>query len=76
VSLAVTRTAAVAVEAIWNVLGMENPPTPSQAIVKFLGYNLDYSIEKARRELGYDPRVDFADGMKQTMAWARKAGLT
>jgi nucleoside-diphosphate-sugar epimerase len=76
VPLGAARTAAIVLETIWKALGITNPPTPSQAIVKFLGYNLDYSIEKARRELGYDPQVDFADGMKQTMAWARKAGLT
>ena len=31
-------------------------------------YNLDFSIEKAKRELGYQPRIHFDDGMAETMA--------
>jgi nucleoside-diphosphate-sugar epimerase len=38
---------------------------------KFLLLNLDFSIEKARRELGYRPRYTFEEGMKQTIAWYR-----
>jgi nucleoside-diphosphate-sugar epimerase len=36
---------------------------------KFMLLNLDFSIEKARRELGYQPRVSFEQGMHETMAW-------
>ena len=36
-----------------------------------MGLNLDFSIEKARRELGYSPRVSFDDAMAETMAWYR-----
>ena len=39
--------------------------------LKFMGLNLDFSIEKAKRELGYSPRVDFDDAMNETMAWYR-----
>lgn len=51
-----------------------NSPTPpllTQARVKFLGLNLDFSIEKAKRELGYQPRVPFEQGMRETIAWYR-----
>lgn len=34
-----------------------------------------YSIEKARRLLGYAPQVDLAEGMRRSEAWARAAGL-
>lgn len=37
--------------------------------LKFMGLNLDFSIEKAKRELGYHPRVTFDDAMNETMAW-------
>ena len=40
--------------------------------LKFMGLNLDYSIDKAKRELGYHPRFSFADGMAETMAWYKK----
>lgn len=36
---------------------------------KFMALNLDFSIAKARRELGYHPRARFEDAMVETMAW-------
>ncbi len=39
--------------------------------LKFMGLNLDFNIEKAKRELGYNPRVNFDDAMSETMAWYR-----
>lgn len=54
----------------WHVPPVGPPVT--QASLKFLGLNLDFSIEKARRELGYNPRYPFEEGMKQTMAWYRQ----
>jgi nucleoside-diphosphate-sugar epimerase len=34
-----------------------------------------YSIEKARRLLGYRPAVDLAEGMARTEQWLRAEGL-
>lgn len=34
-----------------------------------------FSIKKARQILGYDPRVDFKEGMKRTAAWIKWARL-
>lgn len=48
------------------------PPRLTQARVKFLGLNLDFSIERAKQELGYRPRVSFDEGMAETMAWYRE----
>ncbi|MFO0967122.1 MAG: NAD-dependent epimerase/dehydratase family protein [Gemmataceae bacterium] len=31
-------------------------------------------ITQARRELGYDPRISFADGLGRTLEWARRGG--
>jgi nucleoside-diphosphate-sugar epimerase len=44
--------------------------TPGQ--FKFLLLNLDFSIDKARRELGYQPRVGFDQAIQETMAWYRE----
>jgi nucleoside-diphosphate-sugar epimerase len=49
--------------------GSPTPPLLTQARVKFLGLNLDFSIEKAIRELGYQPRVSFDQGIEKTIAW-------
>ncbi|MGE3804168.1 MAG: NAD-dependent epimerase/dehydratase family protein [Gemmataceae bacterium] len=39
---------------------------------KFIQLNLDFNIEKARRELGYTPRFTFDEGMRETLAWYQK----
>jgi len=49
--------------------GDKEPPLLTQARVKFLGLNLDFSIAKARRVLGYNPRFSFEAGMRETVAW-------
>ncbi len=36
---------------------------------KFIALNLEFSIEKAKAQLGYTPKVSFADGIAETMAW-------
>ena len=52
--------------------GARQAPKFTFAKLKFMGYNLEFSIEKARRELGYQPRVSFHDGMGETMAYYQK----
>jgi nucleoside-diphosphate-sugar epimerase len=49
--------------------GKKEAPRLTQARLKLLGLNLDFSIDKAKRELGYSPRVKFDDGMKETLDW-------
>lgn len=44
--------------------------TPAQ--FKFLQLNLDFKIDKAKRELGYQPRFTFDQAMQETMAWYRE----
>jgi nucleoside-diphosphate-sugar epimerase len=53
--------------------GDAHPPLLTQARVKFLGLNLDFSIAKARRELGYDPQTTFEQGMSETVAWLKQS---
>jgi len=52
--------------------GAKEAPRLTQARLKFLGLNLDFSIEKAKRELGYRPKVSFDQGIQETMAWYRQ----
>lgn len=44
------------------------PPLVNKARYKFLGLNLDYSIEKARKVLGYQPPYPFDRGIAEAMA--------
>jgi nucleoside-diphosphate-sugar epimerase len=44
--------------------GATDPPLLTGAQIKFMTLNLDFSIAKAKRMLGYQPRVDFRDGIR------------
>jgi 2-alkyl-3-oxoalkanoate reductase len=72
VPLWLARTAAWFMERRARRRGATEAPRLTQARLKFLGLNLGFSIDKARTQLGYKPRVPFADGIQQTMAWYRK----
>ena len=72
VPLWLARIAAWSMERRARRRGATEAPRLTQARLKFLGLNLDYSIEKARTRLGYQPRTHFADGIRQTMAWYRQ----
>lgn len=49
-------------------------PLLNGARLKFMGLNLDYSIAKAQRELGYQPSTDFHTGIQKTIQWLRDEG--
>jgi nucleoside-diphosphate-sugar epimerase len=62
-------------------LGMEitskltgKPPKLTREAVGFLTRRARFSIEKARREFGYQPRFSLEEGMKLTEQWLREAG--
>jgi nucleoside-diphosphate-sugar epimerase len=40
-----------------------------------LGESIAVSIDKARRELGYDPEIDLEEGMRRSIEWCRKMGV-
>lgn len=71
----VARWLAKLSEAVYRVLGKQEAPLVSMARYKFLGLNLDFSIDKARRLLGYAPAVPFETAMTETVAWFRSEGL-
>lgn len=74
VPLPIARGLARVMEGTWKVLGKKQAPLLSSARIKFLGLNLDYSIDRAKRELGYAPSVDFTEAMQKTVAWFRDTG--
>ncbi len=53
-----------------RLVGKKEAPILTRARMKFMTRNLDFSIEKAQRILGYQPRVDFQEGIKETLDWA------
>lgn len=52
--------------------GEKAPLTRSR--VRFLTNSRVYNISRARKELGYAPKVELDEGMKQTAAWYKKHG--
>lgn len=60
------------VEAICVPLGLE-PPIHRRR-VDFWVKNRSFSIEKARRLLGYEPKVDVTEGIERTARWYREHG--
>lgn len=72
VPLWVARLAAGWMEGRARRRGDPAPPRLTQGRLKFLGLNLDFSIEKAKRELGYRPGVSFDEGMRRTAAWYKQ----
>lgn len=55
--------------------GAKEAPAFNFPRLKFMGLNLDFSIEKAKAELGYRPRVDFDEAMAETMAWYKRGPI-
>jgi len=66
------RWAGALCEAVCIPLGIEPPLHRRRA--EFFTNNRAFSIEKARRLLGYSPAVDFDEGVRRTAAWYREAG--
>jgi dihydroflavonol-4-reductase len=60
------------VEAVCVPFGID-PPIHRRR-VDFWVKNRSFSIEKARRRLGYDPKVDVSEGIKRTALWYRENG--
>jgi nucleoside-diphosphate-sugar epimerase len=58
------------IEAIARLRGRQTPPLLTRAQIKFMTLNLDFSIAKAKRDLGYRPRVDFRDGIVPALEYA------
>lgn len=62
-------------------LGMEiaatfsgRPPKLTREGIRFLTCQARFNIEKARQELGYQPRFSLQEGMKLTEQWLRQTG--
>ena len=56
-------------EAFAKLLRRREPPTITRFIVYLVGRRTEYSIAKARRELGWRPQVNIQDGVQRSLAW-------
>ena len=72
IPVAPVMAAAVACEWLCKPFGIEPPLYPRR--LDFFIKDRAFSIAKARRELGYDPKIDLEDGLRLTYEWYRQTG--
>jgi nucleoside-diphosphate-sugar epimerase len=64
-------TAGRSAELVWQAIGRRksSPPPITTYGVTLLGGNQEFSIEKARRDLGYEPEYDVIRGVFEGVSW-------
>ncbi len=67
--------AANVVELIWKFLKIKQRPLLTTYTVKNLGSRFQYSIDRAKRELGWTPKVTYKEAMSTTMKWLKTLDL-
>lgn len=58
----------------YKLVGSKKPPILTRFAVATLSGSRTYSIEKAKRELGYHPRIKLEEGLTRVEEWARSVG--
>jgi nucleoside-diphosphate-sugar epimerase len=66
-------TVGTTAEAVGRLARMRNPPPVMRYGLQLLGGENRFDITRAREELGFDPLVDLAEGVRRTVAWYRAA---
>jgi nucleoside-diphosphate-sugar epimerase len=58
-----------AFEKAYGALHIKNRPLMTRMTAALFGTNQGFSVNKARRELGYEPEIDFDEGMRSVAMW-------
>ena len=59
---------------LWGkITGAESPPLFTRYGVYVTSRKAVFDISKAKNELGYEPRVNFKEGLKEIGPWIRKS---
>jgi nucleoside-diphosphate-sugar epimerase len=61
-------------EKAYGVLRIESRPLLTRLAAELFGTSQGFSVNKARRELGYEPAIDFEEGMRRVAMWLRQKG--
>jgi len=59
-------------ETLYHLLGRTDRPPMTRLMVEWMGTDQSFPIDKIRRELGYQPRVGFEEGIRYTGDWLRQ----
>ncbi len=65
---------AAILETIFKLTGSKKPPVLTKMAVAALSGSRSYSIEKARAEIGYEPKVSLEDGIEELRKWVVQLG--
>jgi nucleoside-diphosphate-sugar epimerase len=63
-----------AMEKVYGALRIEARPLLTRMTAEIFGTDQGFPIDKARRELGYEPEVDLDQGMRRVKVWLRQIG--
>lgn len=72
VPVPVARAAGIALEAAFRAAGAKSPPPITDYRTALVSRDFHFSCARARRVLGYAPRVPFDIGLRRTVAWWRE----
>jgi nucleoside-diphosphate-sugar epimerase len=62
-----------AAELIGHAVRIKRPPHVTRYAISLVGRPTRFSIERARAELGWEPRVGAAEGLRRTLQWYRES---
>lgn len=65
----IAKTAAVLLEKLWRLFKIEKRPPLTREALNLVSSHHQISIEKAKSELGYQPIVNFKEGMEDVKAY-------
>lgn len=63
-----------ACELVWKGLRLKSEPMLSRYKIAELAYTHTYRLDKAKRDLGYCPRVNNEEGFKRLASWLQESG--
>ncbi len=66
---------ATGMEATWSMIRLSGEPLLTRYTIAELARNHTYSIDRAKKDLGYAPRISVDDGLQRLFAWIDKHGL-
>lgn len=69
VPLAVAKFAGAALEDMYRLVGAKKGPPLTRYRIAYVAKDLHFSNARAKRELGWGPRVGFEEGLKRTAEW-------
>jgi len=71
----VAYAAGAVLEAAWAAFRLKGEPLITRYAAAEMAVNHSYSIERARSDLGYNPKINREEGLKRFYEWAEKEGI-